>query len=80
MVAGWSAVGEGIREIYIDPTTPPANATIYISTGNGMYKSTDGGANWAAINTGLAGTDVLDFAAAVKGGNVVSVLHGSDVA
>ena len=71
VVAGWSAVGQGIREIWIDPTTPPASATIYVSTGSGMYKSTDGGANWAAVNNGLPATDVLDFGGAVKAGSAV---------
>lgn len=34
----------------IDPSTP---ATIYAGTSGGVFKSTNGGANWGAVNTGL---------------------------
>ena len=39
---------EEILALAIDPTNP---ATVYAGTGRGIFKSTDGGANWAA--TGL---------------------------
>ena len=34
----------------IDPQTPD---TVYVGTNYGMYKSTNGGATWSAINNGL---------------------------
>ena len=39
-----------IRSLAIDPTTPQ---TLYAGTsGDGVIKSTDGGTNWNAFNTG----------------------------
>ena len=63
----WSAVNNGIRPDYppsagpcsveaiaIDPLTP---TTLYAgtgcSTGSGVFKSTDGGGHWSAVNTGV---------------------------
>src|SRR5206468_3734344 len=62
--AGWSAVNTGLPYYYgryyfrpyvtalaIDPQTP---TTLYAGTGgSGVFKSTDGGASWSAVNTGL---------------------------
>ncbi len=43
--------GEKVRALVIDPVTP---TTVYAGTcGGGVFKSTDGGSTWAAINTGL---------------------------
>lgn len=37
----------------------PANSqVIYAGSADGLYKSTDGGTHWSAINTGLTNTDV----------------------
>jgi hypothetical protein len=44
----------------IDPATP---ATLYAGTsGDGVFKSTNGGGNWTAANTGLTNTDVNTLA------------------
>jgi len=41
----------------IDPSNP---ATVYAGTnGSGIFKSTDGGASWAAVNTGLPANDFV---------------------
>ena len=52
--AGWRSIGpEGgtVLSILIDPTAP---STLYAGTnGGGVFKSTDGGAHWSAVNTGL---------------------------
>ena len=50
----WTSIGpEGgiILALAIDPTTP---STLYAGTdGGGVFKSTNGGAAWSAVNTGL---------------------------
>src|SRR2546425_9241549 len=50
----WTTDGphsETINALAIDPQTPP---TLYAGTGgDGIFKSTDGGGNWSAVNTGL---------------------------
>ena len=43
----------------IDPATP---ATLYAGTYGGVFKSTDGGGNWHAVNTGLTDTPVRALA------------------
>ena len=55
----WTSNGpEGgtIFALAIDPATP---ATLYAGTyGGGVFKSTNGGGNWSAVNTGLTNTNV----------------------
>jgi hypothetical protein len=65
----WASIGpEGgpVNALAIDPTTP---TTLYAGTGvqdpldlrregGGVFKSTDGGASWTALNTGLTNLDV----------------------
>ena len=46
--------GRGVVALAIDPMTP---ATLYAATGlTGVFKSTDGGMSWNAINNGLHGS------------------------
>src|SRR3989442_1489791 len=60
---GWTAANTGlcncgpdpdysyVPALAIDPQTP---TTLYAGTsGSGVFKSTDGGASWSAVNTGL---------------------------
>src|SRR5436190_20840916 len=53
-VNAWTTNGphsETINALAIDPQTP---TTLYAGTsGHGVFKSTDGGGNWSAVNTGL---------------------------
>lgn len=42
--------GGDIRSIAIDSKNPNI---LYVGTGGGIYKSTDGGTNWSVLNTGL---------------------------
>ncbi len=53
----WTSNGpEGgvIYALAIDPATP---STLYAGTdGGGVFKSTNGGGNWSAFNTGLTST------------------------
>ncbi len=59
--ASWSDLGHSsglptgaVTSILLDPTSPSNNRTIYaVVFGKGVYKSTDGGANWTAKNSGL---------------------------
>ncbi|MBJ6724765.1 putative Ig domain-containing protein [Geomesophilobacter sediminis] len=57
-VGEWSSngpYGGGIRGIAIDAATP---STVYAVGGAGVYKSTDAGASWTGINTGLTGHNI----------------------
>ncbi len=54
---GWRALTNGLASneyvltLAIDPQTP---ITLYAGTwGGGVFKSTDGGGHWSALNTGL---------------------------
>jgi photosystem II stability/assembly factor-like uncharacterized protein len=59
--ATWKpSLGSGIPEntvcshVLVDPTSPPESRTLYVcGTGRGVFKSTDGGANWSTANQGL---------------------------
>ena len=59
----WTSNGPEGGTIYalaIDPTTP---ATLYAGTwSGGVFKSTNGGGNWSAVNTGLTDTSVRALA------------------
>ena len=48
-----------IWTLAIDPQTP---ATLYAGTGGGVFKSSDGGGSWTAINSGLTSFDVVALA------------------
>jgi photosystem II stability/assembly factor-like uncharacterized protein len=43
----------------IDPSAPQ---TVYVGTGSGVFKSTDGGLLWVAVNTGLTNTYIMALA------------------
>ena len=52
--------GGSIYALAINPQTPD---TLYAGTyGGGVFKSTNGGTNWTAINTGLTNTNVCALA------------------
>ncbi len=56
--ATWAAVqvlggSSVIHGIFIDPQSPVNNRIIYISTSDGIFKSTNNGTSWAEKNTGL---------------------------
>ena len=53
--------GTDVYALAIDPATP---STLYAGTGGGgVFKSTNGGGTWGAVNTGL--TDTVVFALAI---------------
>ena len=50
----------GVRALALDPTN---TSTLYAGTlGSGVFKSTDMGANWLAINNGLTNLDIFALA------------------
>src|SRR5438094_4379086 len=52
-INSWTSNGPNgvpIRALAIDPVTP---ATLYAGTDAGLFKSTNGGGSWSAVNTGL---------------------------
>jgi photosystem II stability/assembly factor-like uncharacterized protein len=52
----WTSIGLEGKKIYslaIDQTSP---STLYAGTDGGVFKSTDGGATWSAVNVGLTST------------------------
>lgn len=61
----WTSVGPGsghVNALAVDPTAP---STLYAGTSGGMFKSTNGGASWTAMSSGLLPTNRSVFALAV---------------
>lgn len=61
----WRQSGEGMPQtaathIVLDPSSPPDTRVLYVAAfGRGVYKSVDGGKNWALKNNGILQTDPL---------------------
>ena len=67
--------GGSISALAIDPTTP---TTLYAGTqGGGVFKSTNGGASWSAVNTGLVASHV--FALVIDPTTPTTLYAGTDV-
>ncbi|MET0622577.1 MAG: SBBP repeat-containing protein, partial [Pyrinomonadaceae bacterium] len=63
----------GVTALLVDPASP---STVYAGTsGGGVFKSTDGGANWSPSSTGLANKTVQ--ALALRPGGPAAVLAGT---
>jgi hypothetical protein len=65
VLAAWSELGPGniggrTRAIVIDPTTP--NTMYAGGVGGGVWKSTNGGASWAAVSDSMANIAVVSLA------------------
>src|SRR5437016_8787981 len=62
-INSWTSIGPDggfIMALAIDPVTP---ATLYAGTyRGGVFKSTDGGESWSAVNTGLPDLNVFSLA------------------
>src|SRR5262245_66325851 len=73
----WTSHGpEGgpVRVLAVDPGTP---TTLYAGTnGSGVFKSTNGGGSWSAVNTGL--TDPTVSTLAVDPGTPATLDAGTD--
>ena len=71
----WTATGPcggNIEALAIDPHTP---ATVYAGNDAGVFKSTNGGENWTAINTGL--TNAYVYALAIDPKTPATVYAGT---
>jgi len=68
---------EGVQSILIDPTSPVGGRTVFVATWEGMFRSTDGGASWEAINEGLPHTRLMAVAGGAKDGELrlYALLH-----
>jgi uncharacterized protein (TIGR03437 family) len=64
----------GVNALALAASMP---TTLYAATSSGVYKSTDGGANWAASNSGLAGVTVNTVF--VDPRNATNVLAGANI-
>jgi len=72
-MSGKSAVNAGLPTFYLNSmrvdvvtalvTDPRNTGTLYAGTSaNGVYKTTDGGATWSAVNSGLTTLSVYTLA------------------
>ena len=69
--------GGSINALAIDPATP---TILYAGTdGDGVFKSTNGGENWNAVNTGLTNTNVFALAIDPKTPTIVYAATGAGV-
>src|SRR2546430_7068457 len=62
-INSWTSIGpEGgaIAALAIDPMTP---GVLYAAAGGGVFKSTNGGASWSAVNTGLPNSSYVSVLA-----------------
>src|SRR5438105_5467047 len=62
-INSWTRIGpEGgaIAALAIDPMTP---GVLYAAAGGGVFKSTNGGASWSAVNTGLPNSSYVSVLA-----------------
>jgi photosystem II stability/assembly factor-like uncharacterized protein len=57
--SSYKATDATINSLAVDPLTP---STLYFGTASGALKSTNGGANWQSINSGLPSTTVVALA------------------
>jgi hypothetical protein len=60
----WTAAGNGIPDVPVDAfaVDPDDSNVLYAGTDIGVYRSTDGGANWQPFGTGLPRVAVFDMA------------------
>lgn len=60
-----------IHNIVIDPTSSPTNRTIIISTNNGVFRTTNNGANWSSANAGLTNSFARRLRGVVSNSNLI---------
>ena len=74
----WTASSTGIPDLPVNAllVDPDASATIYAGADLGVYRSTNGGASWAAFNTEHPRVTVYDLVADSSTQSIVSFTHG----
>ncbi|MDX6696447.1 MAG: hypothetical protein QOF02_4050 [Blastocatellia bacterium] len=74
--SGGQSFSVTVNALLFDPSAP---STVYAgTTAFGVFKTTDGGANWTASNNGLTNKFVLALAARINGGQT-SILAGTNI-
>jgi photosystem II stability/assembly factor-like uncharacterized protein len=68
----WNVLLDSVRTLAIDPHD---SITLYAGTNNGVFRSTDGGASWTAMNTGL--TSLAINALAIDPGDATRIFAGT---
>ena len=59
----WTSNGPEGGEVFALAIDPVTSTTLYAGTqGGGVFKSTNSGASWSAVNTGLTNTEVRALA------------------
>lgn len=60
----WSPAGNGLPDVPVDAfvVDPQNSNTLYAGTDIGVYRSTDGGANWQPFSNGLPRVAIFDMA------------------
>ncbi len=64
--AAWHSIGPAPPAINVPVVADPASHTIYIGSGGGVLKSTNGGATFQAVNNGLRGKQITGLAVVPK--------------
>ncbi|WP_394824805.1 WD40/YVTN/BNR-like repeat-containing protein [Pendulispora albinea] len=79
-LGSWTKVGGGFGNTPVQIAIAPSlTSTLYVATRtNGIYKSTDTGATWSAINAGL--TNLNGLSLAVSANNATAVRFSADKA
>src|SRR3954471_10684606 len=72
----WSPIGPDGGTVKILKTAAPNSSLLYAATTGGVFKSTDGGANWIRASRGLPQND-LDIVALAVAPSDPSVLYVS---
>jgi hypothetical protein len=57
----WTGRGPDGGEVSALVIDPQNTSTVYAATGNGVFKTTDGGASWRAASAGLPGPLVMNL-------------------
>lgn len=67
-----------MRKIAVDPSDP-SGKTVYAATWVGVYRTTDGGANWSLFGAGLPTVDVSDLYLTPDGRSMRASTYGRGV-
>jgi len=79
--ASWTNISANLPDVPVNAILldPGAPSNIYIGTDLGVFRSTDGGGSWLALNTGLPNVAVFDLAFRSGTNVLVAATHGRGV-